>query len=335
MTAHSLIKALGLAALLLVGAAPARAQSPQALQAAVAQIAQAIAPAEIAPMIQPATSTPPSIGASCSWCSSSFIGICFAHDSESWSQPLDLKWQTQLEGVMNQQFALDRKMSDSAAAARGWIGDLPAFSARFDNAADSVLAVQAEIANAAPSDAQRARATQGLQALLDTVSASATRLEEASRTLASALQEQSGYRNELGATLAASLQAGQQAYTDLENAARPHRCQDGVAQQLAGIRAGVTATQDAARARVAALSAQSTQTEQSIATLLGAVINARSQLENVLRLVQAAGNDQLGGFLAQLHLSAAKQQWRELAAMEAQAMAGARVGLSGQARLRP
>lgn len=322
------LRALALSVLLLGGALPAGAQSPQSLQAAVLQLSEAIATP--APVVLPRR-LPPSVGASCEWCSSSFLGICFAHDGESWSQALDTRWQLQLDDALAQSVAIDRKLSENAGAARTWTANLPSFSARFDGAADLVLGVQAEIANATPTDAERARATQGLQALLATVSASAEQLQVAAQGLATALQEQSAYRTGIGATLLASQQAGQQALANLENGARSHRCQDGVARQLDAIRAGVNAEQDQARARVAALSGQSTRSEQSIATLLGAVISARSQLENVLRLVQAAGNDQLGGFLAQLHLNAAKQQWRELAAMQAHAAGGA----AAKARLVP
>lgn len=322
------LHALALSALLLGGALPAAAQSPQALQAAVMQLGEAIAAP--APMVSPLRAAP-SVGASCEWCSSSFLGICFAHDSESWSQTLDIRWQAQLDDALAQSVAVDRKLSEQAGAAHAWMASLPAFSARFDSAADVVLGVQAEIANGAPTDAQRARATQGLQELLATVSASAQQLEMAAQVLATALQEQSGYRTGIGASLAQSRQAGQQALANLENAARTHRCQGGVPQQLDAIRALVNAAQDQAGVRVAELSAQSTRTEQSVATLLGAVISARSQLENVLRLVQAARNDQLGGFLAQLHLNAAKQQWRDLAALQARA-AGS---MAAQARLSP
>lgn len=324
------VRALALSVSLLGGALPAWAQSPQSLEAAVMQLSQASAAPALGPAVF-AQRMAPSVGASCEWCSSSFLGICFSHDGESWSQALDIRWQVQLDDALAQSAAIDRKLGEHTGAAQAWMANLPAFSTRFDSVADVVLGVQAEIASGAPTDAQRARATQGLQELLATVSASADQLEKAAQVLATALQEQSAYRTGIGSTLAASQQAGQQALADLENAARTHRCQGGVPQQLDAIRAGVNAAQDQARVRVAELSARSTRTEQSVATLLGAVISARSQLENVLRLVRAAGNDQFGGFLAQLHLGAAKQQWRELAAMQARA-AGS---MAAQARLAP
>jgi len=42
-------------------------------------------------------------------------------------------------------------------------------------------------------------------------------------------------------------------------------------------------------------------------------VNSQTELKTILNLVNAAGNDKLGSFLEQLHLNAAKKQWRELA----------------------
>jgi len=303
--------ALAIPFVLLGVGAPASAQQTPSLQAAVMQLAQTTAgPPAIAPLPQ----TTLSAGASCSWCSSSFIGICFKHDSENWGQTLNMDWHAQLDQAEAQSAAIGARIGLGADAARAWMNALPAFSARFDSAADIVLGVQAEMANAPSTPEQRARATGALQQLTSMVAASASQLEDAARTLAAVLQQQSGYRDDIAAALADSLRSSQDALTAFENGARTHRCQDGVDGQLAAARASVNASQDAARARVAWLSRQSSDTERSLAALLGAVVNARGNLENVLRLVQAASNDQVGSFLAQLHLSAAKRQWQDLAA---------------------
>lgn len=311
-----LLRRLMLLAAFLAGVgAPAAAQEPQVLQAAVMQFARAGAALPALPPPQTLR-----IGSSCSWCSSSFLGICFKTDGESWQQTLDMTWQTQLDQALAQSGEVERRVAEGAGAARAWMAALPAFSARFDAAADIVLGVQAEIVNATPSLDQRTRALQGLQQLVAGVSASAAQLENASRMLAAALQDQSNYRTGINAALAASQQQGQAALAAFENGARTHRCQDGVAQQLDAVRGAVNATQAQARAIVDQVSAQSSGTEKSVATLLGAMVSARTQLESVLRLVQAASNDQLGSFLAQLHLDAAKRQWQDLAATQAQAM---------------
>ena len=51
--------------------------------------------------------------------------------------------------------------------------------------------------------------------------------------------------------------------------------------------------------------------------LLGGVVNAQTRMKSTAQLVDAARNDQLGSFLEQLHLDAAKRQWSEMAAARA------------------
>jgi hypothetical protein len=43
------------------------------------------------------------------------------------------------------------------------------------------------------------------------------------------------------------------------------------------------------------------------------VASARTDVESVLRLLAAAGSDQLDSFIGRLQLAAAKRRWRELA----------------------
>ncbi|MGZ5787368.1 MAG: hypothetical protein ACXWJM_15765, partial [Ramlibacter sp.] len=102
--------------------------------------------------------------------------------------------------------------------------------------------------------------------------------------------------------------------------ARSAPCSDGVPQQLAVIRANFGNGMQQLAQSFAQLGLASSDAERSVAVLLGAVVNSRTQMQNVLSLVQAAKDDEIGSFLEQLHLSAAKKQWEDLAAIQNRAM---------------
>jgi hypothetical protein len=84
--------------------------------------------------------------------------------------------------------------SKSYEPTQAWLDGLPKFSAKFDESADRILAVQADIkAGRSPSDQQRDAVKQGLRDLATDLVSSSMKLEIGTRALATFLQLQSSY----------------------------------------------------------------------------------------------------------------------------------------------
>ncbi|MGZ5199733.1 MAG: hypothetical protein ACXWC4_08175 [Telluria sp.] len=318
-----LLAGLPLLAALLLVPARALAQPPttQALEQAVEQLARFQGEVDRMRGIVHQSVGPYMIGSSCKRCASEFLGICFAYRYENWRLPVELHGLSQVDSVLSQAQAEGVKLEDSYAPTRQWIAGLPAFSAQFGSTADTVLALQQQIRQGQPATpAQRDQVTAALGQLYAGLAKSAGQLEAGVQTLAVALQKQSDYRTRIQQAMDVSAQSAQQDLARADAIARTQSCQDGVAQQLNAIRANFGNSMQQLSQSFGQLGAASTDAERSLSVLLGAVVNSRTEMEGVLKLVQAAKDDQIGSFLEQLHLAAAKKQWEDLAAVQNRAM---------------
>lgn len=243
------------------------------------------------------------LSAQCTYCSREFLGICTEHATASWRQKVDFSWPR------------DAGMpADGYALALAWIAGLPAFSARFDANADVVLGVEQAIRQGiGPNEQQRRDATQALLELTGELGRSSMQLDAGVRAFAASIGRQDTYHRAIRQAIDGSAQSAQIVWRDLDAAARRQRCRDGVQAQFDAISGEVSrATQEIAGA-IEQLHASDREGEKDLEALLGAVTSARNEVESVLRLLAAAGTDQLGSFLERLHLAAAKRQWHELA----------------------
>jgi len=262
----------------------------------------------------------------CTWCSSEFIGICFQHTTERWGTTLDFTHtRARLDGVLAEAERDAGNLEQRYAPTRAWIAGLPAFSRSFGATADLVLSVQEEIKQGnGPTPEQRQRVTDALHKLYGDLSASADQLQAGVAALSAALQQQSSYRSHINDAIQG---ADQEAKAQLDHVMRQsqnHRCQGGLPARFAQIRDDFGHSMQQIAAAFQQLNASSGDAERGLAALLGSVVNARTQLQSVMELVQATSNDQLGGFLERLHLAAAKKQWEDLAAAQANARLASR-----------
>ncbi|WP_204817386.1 hypothetical protein [Corallococcus macrosporus] len=266
---------------------------------------------------------PYTVSSTCSWCSSEFLGICFERTTQRWEHRVDFSGpRGQLDHVVAQAEQGARSLAGAYAPTQAWIDGLPAFSAEFAATADRVLAVQQAIKQGqGPTDAQRQEVKQALQKLSDGLTRSAEQLQAGTRALSVSLQQQSTYRDTIQQAIAGTDASVEAAIAKLNQAASVQRCQDGVFAQFLRMRFDFTRSTQEIKAAFQRMEASSRSAEQGLAKLLGTVINSGTDLKSVLDLVQAARDDQLGGFLEQLHLSAARQLWESLAAAHAQARA--------------
>jgi hypothetical protein len=306
--------------LLLIGlcGSPAQAQTTDVTSATqalarVAQLRNDVAAIRAAAMIPLG---PYTVASSCSWCSSEFIGICFGHSSESWSTKVDF---TATRSSLNQVLAQAQQNADNFPRAfaplQAWIDGVPAFTARFDRAADVVLNVQQQInTGRGPDDQQRQLVTQALQMLVSDLSTSSAQLNDATKALAAALQQQSGYGQAIRQAIDGAAQAANTVLTQKQGEAGTHRCQDGVPQQFGAIRANFSASVARISAAFQKLEASRQAADRGLAFLLGWVVSSRTDLQSVTDQITAASKDQLGSFLQRLHLASAKQQWQQVSA---------------------
>jgi hypothetical protein len=251
----------------------------------------------------------------CTWCSKEFI-FCLEHSTERWGTKVDFSWtRQQLDRVLSQAERDAGALAGGYAPTQAWIDALPAFSAAFDGAAGQVLAVQQAIRQGAlPTDQQRQGVTQALQQLTDGMGRSSEQLKAGVKALAVSLQQQSAYRDTIRQAIGGADQAAERALQDVENASRTHRCQGGLQEKFGAIRNDFSRSTESIATAFLRLDASSRDAEKGLAVLLGAVVNAQTEMQTILALLGAAGNDKMGSFLEQLHLAAAKQQWNELAA---------------------
>lgn len=262
----------------------------------------------------------------CTWCSSSFLGICLQNTTERWGANVDFSWTRQrIDAVLARAERDAGNLEQRYAPTRAWIAGLPAFSTAFGSTADIVLGVQQEIKQGnGPTAEQRQRVTQALQKLHADLSASADQLQAGISTLAQALEQQSAYRSQISEAIQGSDQDAKTALEQVRKASQNHRCQDGLPERFAEIQANFNRSTQQVSSAFQNLNARSGEAEKSLAALLGAVVSARTQMQSVMDLVQATSNDQLGGFLERLHLASAKKQWEDLAAAQATARLASR-----------
>ena len=313
---------LSLAACLLTAPAAAQDLPAGSLNNAVVSLAQFRQQvAEMRAVVQQPLG-PFRLQSSCSWCSARAwwgFGSCTETTNASWGGTVDFSWtRAQLQQI------LTRAEQDAGAFASGfaptqtWIDGLPAFSTSFDTTADLVLNVQQAIGQGqGPSDAQRLQVTQALQKLATDLTQSSTQLQAGTRALATSLQQQSSYRDAISKAIDGASQSAEAALHDVELKSQGHPCQDGVPAQFAAIRANFSASTARIQGAFQQLDGRSREAERSLAVLLGGVVNSQTQMNSILNLVTAARNDQIGSFLEQLHLAAAKRQWSDLAAARA------------------
>ena len=171
----------------------------------------------------------------CSWCSEHAwwgFGSCTRTTSASWGGEVDFNWTRQQLHDILARAEQDAGAFDSAfAPTRAWMDGLPAFSASFDATADLVLAVQQSIRQGhPPSDSQRGQVAQALTTLAGELAASSAQLQAGTRALATSLQQQSAYRDAIGAAIGGASASAEQALRQVEAGAQGHPCQDGVPQ---------------------------------------------------------------------------------------------------------
>jgi uncharacterized phage infection (PIP) family protein YhgE len=310
-----------LAALLLPVRALAQQPATQALQQAVNQLAQFQGEVDRMRGIVHQSVGPYEVGSSCYVCDTKILGICFSGHNEGWRMGVVLGGMQQVDQVLAQSQNDGVRLEESYAPTRAWIAGLPAFSTRFSSTADVVLALQQQIRQGqAATPEQRDQVTAALGSLQADLAQSAGQLEAGVRTLAIALQKQSDYRNAIRQAIDMSNQSAQQDLARVERDASTRRCQEGVPEQFNAIRARFSSSTQQLAQAFSQLGATSSEAEKSLSVLLGAVVSSRTDMQNVLNLVQAARNDQIGSFLEQLHLAAAKKQWEDLAAAQGRAM---------------
>lgn len=259
------------------------------------------------------------IESSCSWCSARAwygFGTCTETTHASWGGPVDFSWtRGQLHAVLTRAEQDAGAFTSGYAPTQAWIDGLPAFSASFDTTADLVLGVQQAIKQGqGATDAQRQQVTLALETLAADLARSSTQLQAGARALAVSLQQQSSYRDAIKSAIDGASQSAEDALRNVEKSAMGHPCQDGVPQQFAAIRVNFSASTARISSAFQQLDARSREAENALAVLLGGVVNSQTQMKSILSMVTAAGNDQLGSFLEQLHLAAAKKQWSNLAA---------------------
>jgi uncharacterized coiled-coil DUF342 family protein len=254
----------------------------------------------------------------CTWCSEKEwwgLGLCTRETTETWDTKVDFTWTRQrLTNTLDKSQRYASTFSNSYQPTQNWISELPKFSTKFDTAANVVLTVQQEIkAGIGPNFQQREVVTQALQDLSNDLNRSAFLLQNGTSALASFLQNQSAYREEIQRGINGADQSAQQALTNLENQSKTHHCQDGLNEKYAGIRADFSRSLQEISDAFQQLGGSSREAEKSLALLLGTVVNSQTDLNTVLELVQAASNEKLGSFLERLHLSQAKEQWKNMA----------------------
>jgi hypothetical protein len=308
-----------LPALLALGlcGSPAGAQTVDVTSAAQALARVAQLRSDIAAMRAVAMTPlgPYTLSNSCSWCSSEFLGICFAHSGESWSTQVDF---TATRNRLNQVLAEAQQSADNFPRAfaplQNWIDGVPAFTARFDREADVVLNIQQQTNAGRPvNDQQRQAVAQALQNLIGDLSASSAQLNTATKALAAALQQQSGYGAAIKQAIDGLDQSAKTALANAQKVAGTHRCQDGVPQRVNAIRANFSASITKISAAFQKLEASRQASDRGLAFLLGWVVSSRTDLQSVTDQIMTANKDQLGSFLQRLHLASAKTQWQQIA----------------------
>jgi hypothetical protein len=258
---------------------------------------------------------PYDLSTQCSWCSKDFIGICLETTEETWNAKVDFSWT---RSRLNQILARVQQSADDFPRAfapfQAWIDSIPAFTARFDRTADIVLNVQQQIKSGqGPNDQQRQAVTKALQTLVSDLAGNSTQLDNATKALAAALQQQSAYGPAIIQAIAGADQSATTALSSLQTQASTHRCQGGLSDRFNTIKAVFSTSIGNISAAFQKLEASRQASDRGLAFLLGAVVSSRTDLQSVMDQIKAANNDALGSFLERLHLASAKVQWQQIA----------------------
>jgi hypothetical protein len=258
---------------------------------------------------------PYEVSTRCTWCSKEFIGICFENTTQSWSTTVDFSWtRSRLNRVLAQAEQSANDFPRAFASMQAWIDGIPAFTARFAKAADIITNVEQQIKTGqGPSEQQRQAVTQALQALISDFANTTTQLDNGTRTLAAALQEQSGYGPAIRQATDGADQSATAALSDLENQANVQRCRDGLSDKFNAIRASFGNSTRQISAAFQTLEASRQASDRGLAALLGILVSSRTDVQSIADQLAAVTNDKLGGFLERLHLASAKQQWQQVA----------------------
>ena len=257
---------------------------------------------------------PYELATQCTWCSKDFIGICLEHTTETWRTNVDFTWT---RNHLNQVLAQMQQNADAFPVAfapvQAWIDSLPAFSARFNQAADIVLDVQQQIkAGKGPDDGQRQAVTKALESLIGDLTANSRQLEDGTRALAAALQQQSAFGPQIKQAIDGADEAARSSLANLQTVASTHRCQDGLPEKFSAIKAGFSNSIGSISAEFQTLEASRQASDRGLALLLGTLVSSRTDVQSVMEQIKAANNDALGSFLARLHLASAKAQWQQI-----------------------
>lgn len=261
---------------------------------------------------------PYQIGTQCTWCSERAwwgFGLCTRNTTQTWYTTVDFTWSRQmLDRVLKQAEQNAGTFSSSYAPTQAWIDGLPGFSADFDSTANVITAVQQQIAaGAGPTDEQRVIVTQALQKLTDGLGRSSAQLQVGTQSLAGFLQQQSSYQAAIRQAMDGADRSAQDALNRIESDAKNQRCQDGVQEKFASIRADFARSMQEISQAFQDLEASNREAQRAQAVLLGSVVTSQTDMQSILEMLKAARNDQLGSFLERLHLSAAQKQWKDLA----------------------
>lgn len=255
----------------------------------------------------------------CTWCSEHAwwgFGMCTQNTTETWNANIDFSWtRSRLRQVLSQAAQNASEFPGAYAPFKAWTTSIPTITASFDRAANIVLATQQQIkAGQIPNDEQRQSVTQTLQNLVDALGRSATQLDNATKALAAALQQQSAYGPAIKQAVDGADQSARTALAGLQQQASTHHCQDGLADKFNRIKAEFTASTGQISAAFQKLEASRQAADRGLAFLLGAVVSSRTDIQSVMDQIKAARNDELGSFLERLHLNSAKAQWDQMSA---------------------
>jgi hypothetical protein len=301
--------------------APAAAQSINVAAGtdALAQVAQFGKDVQAMRSVAATPMGPYDLSTRCTWCSEHAwwgFGSCTQNTTEAWNAKVDFTWtRSRLNQVLAQAAQSANNFPKAYAPFQAWINAIPAFSARFDKAADIVLNTQQQIkAGQGPNDQQRQAVTQALQDLVNDLAANAAQLDGATKTLAAALQQQSAYGPALRQAIDGADQSARTALAGLQQQANTHHCQDGLPEKFSRIKVGFTVSITQISASFQKLEASRQAADRGLAFLLGSVVSSRTDLQSVMGQIKAAKSDVLGSFLERLHLASAKAQWEQIAA---------------------
>lgn len=259
---------------------------------------------------------PYQIHTTCTWCSERAwwgCGFCTEETTRNQETYVDFSWtRKNLSDILGNAEAATSQFTASFVPALDWITKLPEFSKRFNQTSDIVLSVQAAIrAGNGPTEEQRRMVSAALKELHDELKNSSVQLQAGTTALAVFLQNQSAYPELINQAINGADQSAKEALHSFQVETMSWRCQDGLTERFNGIRGDFDRSILEISAAFNQLRLHNTTAEKSLAALLGAVVSFQNDLQTVITLVETTGNDELGGFIEQLHLATAKKLWED------------------------